>query len=174
MGSEAVALGFPLGQNLLKISKGVVAGNQEVEGNICIQSTAPISPGNSGGPLLSADGKEVLGVNFAKATGSAENINFVIPAWRVRQVIRRHQWDLQQLAQSAGNSGVVDLKQRLPIKIANPEITITEGSEAVYRMNPGCQKNRGVLITKISDRSFMKAAFPKVEEGSILLEVNGV
>ena len=53
MGTEVVAMGFPLGQNLLKISKGVVAGNQEVEGNICIQSTAPISPGNSGGPLLS-------------------------------------------------------------------------------------------------------------------------
>ena len=46
MGEGVVAMGFPLGQDLPKISGGVIAGNQEVDGNICIQSTAPISPGN--------------------------------------------------------------------------------------------------------------------------------
>ena len=60
-----------------------------MDGNICIQSTAPISPGSSGGPLLNNDGSEVVGVNFAKAT-EGENINYVIPAWRVKQLIRRH------------------------------------------------------------------------------------
>ena len=61
MGLPVVALGFPLGMNSLKISSGVVAGNEEVEGLICIQSTAPISPGSSGGPLLLDDGSEVVG-----------------------------------------------------------------------------------------------------------------
>ena len=61
MGLPVVALGFPLGMNSLKISSGVVAGNEEVEGLICNQSTAPISPGSSGGPLLLDDGSEVVG-----------------------------------------------------------------------------------------------------------------
>ena len=29
---------FPLGMDSLKISAGVVAGNEEVQGNVCIQS----------------------------------------------------------------------------------------------------------------------------------------
>merc|ERR1719446_504243 len=89
MGEDVVALGFPLGQDALKISKGNFAGNEEVDGNICIQSTAPISPGSSGGPLLNQDGTEVVGVNFAKAN-EGENINYVIPAWRVQQVVNKH------------------------------------------------------------------------------------
>ena len=59
MGHPVVALGFPLGMDSLKISAGVVAGNEEVQGNVCIQSTAPISPGSSGGPLLNEDGTKV-------------------------------------------------------------------------------------------------------------------
>merc|ERR1719421_1604519 len=89
MGEDVVAMGFPLGQDALKISKGNFAGNEEVDGNICIQSTAPISPGSSGGPLLNADGTAVVGVNFAKAT-EGENVNYVIPAWRVKQLVSKH------------------------------------------------------------------------------------
>lgn len=180
MGTEVVALGFPLGQNLLKISKGVVAGNQEVEGNICIQSTAPISPGNSGGPLLAGDPTEgedeVVGVNFAKATGSAENINFVIPAWRVQQVIRRHQYDLNKAKAkaAAGNKDKDAGETRIPIKIAMPQITVVEGSEAIYRMVPKCARNTGVLITKVDPRSFLQRAVPPVAENSLLVSVNGV
>jgi len=92
MGEDVVAMGFPLGQDALKISKGNFAGNEEVDGNICIQSTAPISPGNSGGPLMNAEGTEVVGVNFAKAT-HGENINYVIPVWRVRQMVNQHLHD---------------------------------------------------------------------------------
>merc|ERR1719482_1278361 len=78
MGEDVVAMGFPLGQDALKISKGNVAGNEEVDGNICIQSTAPISPGSSGGPLLDGSGEKVVGVNFAKAPEGGE--------WKRKQV----------------------------------------------------------------------------------------
>merc|ERR1719446_1254314 len=115
MGEDVVALGFPLGQDALKISKGNIAGNEEVDGNICIQSTAPISPGNSGGPLLDDAAKEVVGVNFAKAT-DGENINYVIPAWRVTQLVRKHLKD--QPAQPA------DLKfKRIHVRVPDPELT---------------------------------------------------
>eukprot|EP00392_Amoebophrya_sp_AT5.2_P000828 g829.t1 len=91
MGEKVLAIGFPLGQNLPKISGGEVSGNQEVDGNICIQSTAPISPGNSGGPLLLEEKKEVVGINFAKATGICrghnQNVNYVIPFWRVQHML---------------------------------------------------------------------------------------
>merc|ERR1719261_1190646 len=101
MGEDVVALGFPLGQTNLKISAGVIAGNEEVDSNICIQSTAPISPGSSGGPLLNSLATAVVGVNFAKPT-QGENINYVIPAWRVSQLVRKH---LKDQAPQPGGPG---------------------------------------------------------------------
>ena len=45
-----------------------------------IQTQTPISPGNSGGPLISSDG-ELLGVNSFKAQG--ENLNFAVTSLEV-------------------------------------------------------------------------------------------
>lgn len=45
-----------------------------------IQTQTPISPGNSGGPLISSDG-ELLGVNSFKAEG--ENLNFAVTSLEV-------------------------------------------------------------------------------------------
>lgn len=82
-----------------------------MNGNICIQSTAPISPGNSGGPLLDTAGREVVGVNFAKAT-KGENINYVIPVWRVKQMVAQHLKD--PLAQRLGARGGTEAARARP------------------------------------------------------------
>jgi S1-C subfamily serine protease len=163
MGADVVALGFPLGQDALKISKGNIAGNEEVDGNICIQSTAPISPGSSGGPLLNAEGTEVVGVNFAKAT-EGENINYVIPAWRVSQLVRKHFRD-----QSAPQKD--DKWRRLRVEVPKPYVAAIEANEALYARSGGCK--HGVYIARIGDRSFFKNARPPVQADSFLVSVNG-
>mmetsp|Transcript_27984 Transcript_27984/g.64589 ORF Transcript_27984/g.64589 Transcript_27984/m.64589 type:complete len:586 (+) Transcript_27984:80-1837(+) len=163
MGEDVMALGFPLGQDALKISKGNIAGNEDVDGNICIQSTAPISPGSSGGPLLNSDGSEVLGVNFAKAT-EGENINYVIPAWRVSQLLRKHLTD--QPAQNASDF------QRLLVQVPLPDLTTIEGNDALYKMSGGCQS--GVWVSKVGHRSFLSHASPEVADHFFLVSVGGV
>lgn len=70
---EVLALGYPLGQESLKSTSGVVSGREQ---NF-IQMSAPINPGNSGGPLLNNNG-EVIGINTAGIT-EAQNIGFAIP-----------------------------------------------------------------------------------------------
>jgi S1-C subfamily serine protease len=72
LGLSVIAIGFPLGSQTLKLSMGVIAGTESFEGHTVYQCTAPISPGNSGGPLLQVSDKEdvddavdVVGVNFA-------------------------------------------------------------------------------------------------------------
>jgi S1-C subfamily serine protease len=50
-----------------------------------IQTQTPISPGNSGGPLISDDGK-LLGVNSFKASG--ENLNFAVSSLEVLSFLR--------------------------------------------------------------------------------------
>lgn len=70
---EVLALGYPLGQQALKSTTGVVSGRERH----FIQTSAPLNPGNSGGPLLNAQG-EVIGVNSAIIAG-AQNVGYAIP-----------------------------------------------------------------------------------------------
>ncbi|MFI5332963.1 MAG: S1C family serine protease [Candidatus Babeliales bacterium] len=70
---EVLALGYPLGQQSLKSTSGVISGR---EGTL-IQMSAAINPGNSGGPLLNAQG-EVVGINSMNVPG-AQNVGYIIP-----------------------------------------------------------------------------------------------
>ncbi len=74
-GDDVIAIGTPLGEFANSVSAGVVAGVNrnlsDVTGSLdnLIQHDAPISSGNSGGPLLNTNG-EVIGINTATANGS--------------------------------------------------------------------------------------------------------
>ena len=72
-GDNVVALGYPLGQNKLKITSGIVSGYQDGD----IQTDSPINPGNSGGPLVDKNNK-VIGINYA-GYDEAQNIGYAIP-----------------------------------------------------------------------------------------------
>lgn len=70
-----VAIGYPLGQDRLKYTSGIISG---IQGSL-IQTDAPINPGNSGGPLLDKNNK-VIGINSSKiAAFIADNIGYSIP-----------------------------------------------------------------------------------------------
>ena len=96
VGEPALAVGAPFGY-VSSVSTGIVAGVHRslppARGRISpysdmLQTTAPISPGNSGGALVNASG-EVIGINTAgiPPTSGAANIGFAIPASTVRQVV---------------------------------------------------------------------------------------
>jgi len=70
---EVMALGYPLGQQSLKSTTGVVSGQEQH----FIQISAPLNPGNSGGPLLNSRG-EVIGINSAIIPG-AQSVGYMIP-----------------------------------------------------------------------------------------------
>ena len=72
IGNEVIAVGFPLGQENLKMTNGIISGRN----NNLIQTSAAINPGNSGGPLI--HGNKVIGINISKIT-FADNIGFAIP-----------------------------------------------------------------------------------------------
>lgn len=72
LGQPLTAVGYPLGQTAIKVSDGVYAGFQAA-----LQHTVSISPGNSGGPLISADGS-VVGVN-SSGVMEASNVGYAVP-----------------------------------------------------------------------------------------------
>lgn len=85
-GAEVMTLGFPLGQQGLKSTTGVVSGRESVSGRQYIQIDAPINPGNSGGPCINGRG-EVVGINTAKIM-EAENVGYIIPVNELKLVLR--------------------------------------------------------------------------------------
>lgn len=81
-GDKIMALGFPLGQQGLKSTTGVVSGREHLPmAGYFIQISAPINPGNSGGPSLDHTGR-VIGVNTAGVPG-AQNVGYIIPSYEV-------------------------------------------------------------------------------------------
>ena len=107
-----VALGFPYA-GLLATSPQVTTGSVSALAGLhddsrILQLTAPIQPGNSGGPLLDLSGN-VVGIlssqinelAMAEATGSLpQNINFAIKVGIIREFLDAHRVDYS-VAQSA-------------------------------------------------------------------------
>jgi serine protease Do len=76
-GDRVLALGHPFGFKFTS-TQGIVSNSTHIINNTSyIQHDAALNPGNSGGPLISQDGK-VLGIN-SFIIGDAENIGFSLP-----------------------------------------------------------------------------------------------
>ncbi len=91
VGQLVIAMGNPLGFHA-SVSSGVVSAlgralrsryGQLIES--VIQHTAPLNPGNSGGPLLNSRG-DVIGINTA-IIANAQGIGFAVPASTVSWVL---------------------------------------------------------------------------------------
>jgi S1-C subfamily serine protease len=83
IGEAAYALGSPAGLEL-SLSSGIVSGRREEEKLKLVQTTAPISPGSSGGGLFDARGN-LIGITTLVIAGRErlnQALNFAIPAER--------------------------------------------------------------------------------------------
>jgi 2-alkenal reductase len=96
IGSTLIAIGSALGEFRNSVTAGVLSGKgrrlqSENDPNIfledLIQTDAAISPGNSGGPLILASTKQVIGMNtlVIRAAGS-EGLGFAVSSNTVRQI----------------------------------------------------------------------------------------
>jgi len=163
-GIDVTALGFPLGQESVKCTKGSISGTDMVGDNIVYQSTAPISPGNSGGPLFKAGTKEVVGINFAAAIseGSQQN-NYVIPAWRLTNEIKRFQSKPHSIEQCANNP------ERCESKVPKMGATVVPGTPELYAAT---KCDGGAYLSKIEKNSAFAQA--GVEEDSMIMKVGDI
>lgn len=93
VGEPAIAIGNPMGLEFQgSVTVGVISAlNRTLDLNDrrvkLFQTDAAISPGNSGGALVNADG-EVIGINSAKlATTGVEGMGFAIPINTVKAIV---------------------------------------------------------------------------------------
>lgn len=89
VGEDVFVLGYPLTSTMgdeLKLTTGIVSSKTGFQGNVSIyQISAPIQPGNSGGPLFDGDGN-IIGIVSSKHN-DAENVGYAIKASYLRNLM---------------------------------------------------------------------------------------
>ncbi len=83
VGQAIVAIGHPQGLEYSVVA-GVLSGTRDVEGVNMLQLAIPIEQGNSGGPVLDADGR-VVGIVTMKSLVTA-NLGFAVPVHALKQI----------------------------------------------------------------------------------------
>lgn len=78
-GQQCMAIGNALGKGE-SVTNGIVSRLDQFGNHMRIRTSAPISPGNSGGGLFSLKGGYLMGITTATSTAeNAQNINLAIP-----------------------------------------------------------------------------------------------
>lgn len=86
VGDHVVAIGSPLGLEGT-VSDGVVSAIREVANKEWIQTTAPVSHGNSGGPLLNMSSHVVGVITMGVNPELGQNLNFAAPSKEVMSLL---------------------------------------------------------------------------------------
>ncbi|WP_417815258.1 trypsin-like peptidase domain-containing protein [Thalassospira alkalitolerans] len=155
IGDPVFALGYPYGFDQ-SLTTGVISGKQRElskgKYNPYLQTDTAVNKGNSGGPLLSMDGK-VVGVNSALYTrsGGNEGLAFSIPAEHAQ--------------------GIIDLLVKDgEIKRGWFGIGYTEVKPGIGDLL-GMSENEGMLILRTPDDEPAYAA--GIRAGDVIVAVNG-
>lgn len=89
VGEDVFVLGYPLTSTMgdeIKLTTGVVSSKSGFKGDVSLyQISAPIQPGNSGGPLFDSQGN-LVGIVNAKHQG-AENVSYSIKASYLKNLV---------------------------------------------------------------------------------------
>jgi hypothetical protein len=86
IGDQVVAIGNPKGLQGT-VSDGIVSGVRDFDGRRYIQTTAPVSPGSSGGGLFAMD-CTLVGITTLMVR-DAQNLNMAVPANLVKGMVSR-------------------------------------------------------------------------------------
>jgi S1-C subfamily serine protease len=103
VGEPVFVIGNPLGLEHT-LTTGIVSARRTYEGKKWIQMSAPISPGNSGGPVFNARG-EAIGVATAQihGYGRAQNLNLAVPITQLKALIKSEYPSKRKLGKSASS-----------------------------------------------------------------------
>lgn len=89
VGEEVFVLGYPLTSTMgdeIKLTTGIISSKSGFQGDMSLyQISAPIQPGNSGGPLFDSKGN-IIGIVSAKHQG-AENVGYAIKTSYLKNLI---------------------------------------------------------------------------------------
>ena len=143
-GNDVMAVGYPLGQDKIKVTVGVVSGFQDGD----IQMDSPINPGNSGGPLIKDN--KVIGINYAGYNYS-QNVGYAIPIEYVK-------------------INMEDMFQKEFINFPVLGATFNNSNETMMQVASVCPE--GYYISKVLSNGTMDSA--GIKQGDIICQFDGL
>lgn len=140
--------GFPLGQTHLKITKGVISGQQ------CglFQTDAPINGGYSGGPLVWNN--KVVGINSSGYIFS-QNVAYAIPITRLLSLIDHHD--------KHPASFLIRFPRNWGASFAPPSI---------YPVSHDNDRNHGLEVRQVFPHQLLCGT--SIKKGDIILRINDI
>jgi S1-C subfamily serine protease len=91
-GEACIAIGNALGEGL-SITSGIISRFDKIKEETLIRTSTPVSPGNSGGPLILCRGGELGGiVTLQSRITNVQNVNFATPA---QSLLNKELWDFE-------------------------------------------------------------------------------
>lgn len=153
---EVMTIGYPLGQENIKYTTGIVSGFESKNGNdfgdmedakkrspTYIQITAAINRGNSGGPLLNKKG-EVVGINAAGYL-FAQNVGYAIPARTFLSIY-------------------CDLIKSTVVKMPTLSLEWTKTNRELMKMKTGDERTYGIYVRNV----YPDSCVDSLENGDII------
>lgn len=126
IGTEVFVFGYPLITTMgedIKLTNGIISAKTGFQGDVALyQISAPIQPGNSGGPLFDDDG-DLIGIVNAKHTG-AENVGYAIKLLYLKNLIESA--DLRISLASTNSIRSLSLKEK--VKAISPMVVMIKAN----------------------------------------------
>ncbi len=111
-GECCIAIGNALGEGL-SITAGIISRFDKVKDQTLIRTSTPVSPGNSGGPLILCRGGALAGiVTLQSRITNVQNVNFATPA---QLILDKDIWDFepdQEQAQDLLDKAIAQAKSK--------------------------------------------------------------
>lgn len=172
VGTEVVAVGHPRGYEFT-VSAGIVSATRALKerGIEMLQTTAPISPGSSGGPLLDRAGQVVGVCSLTLAEG--QNINFAVPAREVGPFLERGLAIERALAAGPGADTAALPAEGLArlVRKHRDEGDLVRASE-LARSSLARHPQSLALLLEAAEVAWSQGRFPEVK--ALLAQIDGV
>jgi len=154
IGTKVYAIGNPLGLTN-SLSDGLVSGHRQLdEGFSFVQTTAAISPGSSGGPLISSEGK-VVGVTTASMR-NGQNLNLAVPVKLLKELISER-GELQSLASTEATAVNPEVRTKSPRSFpsATQQATLNALAESLQGGDEQADLLRAaLLVARLDNQEF--------------------
>ena len=168
VGTRVYAIGTPQGLETT-LSDGLLSGLRRNDAGqlMFVQTTAPISPGSSGGGLFDAEGRLVGITSFTRR--ESQNINLAVPAYRITELPERGRELLERRAASASTRNTQSASA--PVPSAGQPLTAQRqpGDWFEYVLTDGQTQAKSTVNLKVDRVADGKVVFNgggRVEDGT--------
>ena len=158
IGQKIFAIGNPLGLEGT-ISDGMISGLRDFEDFSLLQISAPISPGNSGGPVVDENG-EVVGV-ATYTFSEGQNLNFAVPVKYLKELFNNQ-------------TPLVSLASLVRTDSTPPEQTsIDFKGVSITKMIFSCWFKRTPCFIEFSFKNNLSQGIKRIRTSLIMYDIDG-